>query len=111
MGVAARVIPSAPASELGRLRSPIKRAKRLRSRELVRDAMVSERALVLDFADAVGVDERTARRALAIDEKAAPIDLGDVLAMAETGPGGARLALRVVAVFQAEVCRIAALHR
>lgn len=107
---AAAVVP-APAPSGTRLRSPMKRLARRRSRELVRVAMVGERALVLDFADAVGVDERTARRALSIDEDAAPIDLGDLIAMAEQGPGGARLALRLLAEHQAEIFRIAASHR
>ena len=91
--------------------SEAKRAKRLRSRELFHNAMSAERAQVLDYAEAVNVNERTARRALKIDEHAAPIDIGDLLAMAETGPGGVRLALRALAELQAEINRIAASHR
>ena len=65
--------------------------------------MAETHALVLDVADALDVDARAAGRALTGEK---PIDVGDVLAIANTGPGGVRLARRLVSLLRDEIDRI-----
>jgi hypothetical protein len=91
------------AEHVHRVRSKTKRATRKRSRELIASAMRAERATPLDFADALEVNERRVRHALEISEDAACIDVGEVLAMAATGAGGARLARRVLSELLREI--------
>jgi hypothetical protein len=95
---------------VSRVRSAAKRWSRKRSRELIRDALQAERASALDFADAVEVSERAARKALEIDENAAVIDVGEMLNMARTGAGGARLARRVLTMLLREIDSIEFSH-
>ncbi len=78
---------------------------RSRSRELLDQAMHEARAVVLDVADALDVDARNAGRAVSGEK---PFDLGDVLALAASGPGGVRLARRLLSLLRDEIDRIEA---
>jgi hypothetical protein len=91
-----------PASRL--VSAPRKRG-RDRARVLVAEAMLETRATVLDVGDPLGIGERCARRALQLED-AAPIDLGDLIPIAESGPGGLRLVRRILAAFSVELDRI-----
>ena len=85
------------------LRSAVRKAGRLRSRELLRQAFADTRALTVDLADALDVDERNAARALTGEK---PLDIGDVLCLASTGPGGSRAARRLLALLRDELDRL-----
>lgn len=93
------VLPLTP-EHYSRVRSASRRDGRDRSRVILKGVMKAERALTLDVADAFDVDESTARRAIA---GAAPVDIGDTLAMAKSGAGGARLARRLLVALLSEV--------
>jgi len=107
MGAAAPSYPPPPvlraaalpitSDHVHRVRSESKRQARKRSRELLASAIRTERATMLDVADALEVNERRVRAAIEISEDAGCIDIGDPLAMAKTGPGGLRLARRIYA--------------
>lgn len=88
---------------LRHIQSETREPWRRRSRELVDVAMVEARASTLDVADALAVDARAAGRALNGEK---PIDLGDLLAIAASGPGGQRLARRVISQLRDEMDRI-----
>lgn len=105
---AARTIPSTPPTaplrakplrlaDATHVRSDVRREARRESRGLVLRVMVEARALTVDVADALDIDERNAARALSGDK---PIDIGDVLAIARSGPGGARLARRILSALR-----------
>lgn len=89
--------------DVDHIRSAARRGGRKESRRLLRKAMGETRALVLDLADGLEVDERGARAAL---QGRRPIDVGDVLAVGATGPGGLRLARRWLALVRDELDRI-----
>lgn len=65
--------------------------------------MAETHCLVLDVADALAVDVRAAGRAVTGEK---PIGLGDLLAIANTGPGGVRLARRLMSLLRDEIDRI-----
>lgn len=75
------------------VRSDVRRDARRDSRRLVLGAMQDTRGTLLDVAAALDVSERAAGRALSGEH---PLDLGDLVALARSGPGGARLARRIV---------------
>lgn len=85
------------------VRSSLRKGHRERSRELAHEAMESERALIIDLAEWLGIDERLVSRSLRGE---APLDWGDLLAFAASGRGGARLARRVMALLGSEIDRI-----
>jgi len=89
--------------DVAHIRSASRRGGRRESRRLLRQAMTETRALVLDLADGLDVDERGARAAL---QGRRPIDMGDVLAVGATGPGGLRLARRWLALVRDELDRL-----
>ena len=83
------------------IRSEKRRLGRQVSREkVVLAALVQTRALVVDVAEALDIDERGASRACKGRD---PFDVGDVLAIARSGPGGLRLARRLIALLSAQV--------
>jgi len=90
---------------VSRLVAPPRKRGRDRSRVLVAEAMTAERATVLDVGDPLGIGERCTRRALQLED-AAPIDIGDLIPIAESGPGGMRLVRRILAAFSVELDRI-----
>jgi hypothetical protein len=88
---------------VSRLRSSARQRGRDRRVEIVGEAMRASRATPLDVADALELSERAARRAV---EGGAPVDVGDLFPIAESGPGGLRLARRIVAALTVELDRI-----
>lgn len=96
------------ALDVAHIRSVTKRDERCESRVLLQEAMRIERALVLDLADALDVDERLAARVI---RGRHPFDLGDLLALARSGRGGARLARRILAMLGDAVSKLELSHR
>ena len=76
------------------MRSDSRATWRAASRLIIAEAMRDARALDVDIAGALEIDDRGASRALRGER---PIDAGDILAIAASGPGGARLARRIMA--------------
>ena len=99
----AKALPVAELSAVRHIRSETRGPWGTRSRQLVAQAMAETHCLVLDVADALAVDVRAAGRAVTGEK---PIDLGDLLAVANTGPGGVRLARRIVSLLRDEIDRI-----
>lgn len=79
------------------VRSEVRREARRESRGLVLRVMHESKAMTIDVADALDIDERGAARALSGDK---PIDIGDIIAIARSGPGGARLARRILSALR-----------
>lgn len=91
-------------ANIGHIRSLRRRRGRERARRLiVLPAMEQVRALIADVAEAIDIDERAASRTVHGRD---PFDFGDALCIAESGPGGLRLARRIAALFSAELDRI-----
>lgn len=116
MASTARPLPSSPprrsalpltsehlATATAHLRSDTRARWRRESRVIVARALVEARATVADVAEALSIDDRGAGRALQGER---PVDVGDVLALAASGPGGARAARRVLTALRDEVDEI-----